>query len=54
MNIKNIKFFGLFLIILDIFIYFINRDLSIARFLTVIGLILIFKDDFKTKNNYKN
>ena len=48
MNIKKVKLFSLFLIILDIFIYYIDRELSIARFLTIFALILIFKDDFKT------
>ncbi|TDO96096.1 hypothetical protein EV145_11269 [Flavobacterium sp. 245] len=50
MNSKIIKYLALILICLDLTIYFINPDYNLARFLTVIALILLFKDDFK-KNN---
>ncbi len=44
---KNIKLIAFILIVIDIIIYFINSEYSLARFLTVIALIILFKDDFK-------
>jgi hypothetical protein len=49
MKINLYKVLPIFLIIADLIIYVIDSEIQVARFLTVIALIILLINDFKIK-----